>query len=183
MEPPTLWDDRGSVSIIDLAGHVRVLSSGWGSEDGLAWLPDGGESLFTRIENGNDRDVKAVNLSGQVRTLLDVPGGLTLQDVASDGRALVSVNTERLGLAAGTRNGRGITDLSWHSWDVAKDISRDGQGVLFRNASAAAGPNYAVAIRKLDGTPPVSLRQGTSGGLSPDSKWASAICPSRPARV
>jgi len=183
MEHPALWDDRGSVSITDLAGHARVLSSGWGSEDGLAWRPDGEEIWFTAVESGNDRDLKAVNLSGRVRTLLDVPGGLTLQDVASDGRALVSVNTERLGLASGTRNGKAITDLSWHSWNVAKDISRDGQWVLFEDASAAAGPNYAVAIRKLDGTPPVQLGQGTAGGLSPDSKWAIAIFPGRPARV
>jgi Tol biopolymer transport system component len=183
MEHPALWDDRGSVLVTDLAGHARVLSSGWGSEDGLAWRPDGEEIWFTAIQNGNDRDLKAVNLSGRVRTLLDVPGGLTLQDVAADGRALVSVNTERLGLASGTRNGKAVTDLSWHNWNVAKDISSDGQWVLFEDASAAAGPNYAVAIRKLDGTPPVSLGQGSAGGLSPDSKWAIAIFPGSPARV
>src|SRR3981081_1856304 len=183
MEHPALWDDRGSVFVTDLAGHARVLSSGWGSEDGLAWRPDGEEIWFTAIENGNDRDLKAVDLSGRVRTLLDVPGGLTLQDVASDGRVLVSVNNERLGLASGTRTAKAITDLSWHSWNVAKDISSDGQWVLFEDASAAAGPNYAVAIRKQDGTPPVRLGQGTAGGLSPDSKWAISILPGTPSRV
>ena len=183
MEHPALWDDRGSVFVTDLAGHARVLSSGWGSEDGLAWRPDGEEIWFTAVENGNDRDLKAVDLSGRVRTLLDVPGGLTLQDVASDGRVLVSVNNERLGLASGTRNAKAITDLSWHSWNVAKDISSDGQWVLFEDASAAAGPNYAVAIRKQDGTPPVRLGQGTAGGLSPDSKWAISILPGTPSRV
>jgi hypothetical protein len=55
--------------------------------------------------------------------------------------------------------------------------------VLFEDASAAAGPSHAVAIRKLDGTPPVRLGQGSAGGLSPDSKWAIAIFPGSPARV
>jgi hypothetical protein len=183
MEHPALWDDRGSVLVTDLSGRARVLSSGWVSEDGLAWRPDGQEIWFTAAENGTDRDLKAVNLSGRVRTLLDVPSGLTLQDVAADGKALVSVNTERLGLASGTRNSKAITDLSWHSWNVVKDISRDGQWVLFEDASEAAGPHYAVAIRKLDGTPPVRLGEGSAGGLSPDSKWAIAILPSSPPRV
>jgi len=40
-----------------------------------------------------------------------------------------------------------------------------------------------VAIRKLDGTPPVSLGQGTAGGLSPDGRWAISILPGTPARV
>jgi eukaryotic-like serine/threonine-protein kinase len=35
LDHPALWDDRGSVCVTDLAGHVIVLSSGWGSEDGL----------------------------------------------------------------------------------------------------------------------------------------------------
>src|SRR2546422_9706913 len=37
MDHPARWDDRGSVCVVDLAGHETTLSSGWGSEDGLAW--------------------------------------------------------------------------------------------------------------------------------------------------
>jgi len=74
-------------------------------------------------------------------------------------------------------------DISWHDWDVAKDISRDGQSVLFEDASEAAPPDSSVAIRRIDGTPPVQLGEGSAGGLSPDGKWAIAIIPGNPGRI
>jgi DNA-binding winged helix-turn-helix (wHTH) protein len=36
-------DDKGSVSIVDLEGHKKVLSAAWGSVRGLAWSADGTE--------------------------------------------------------------------------------------------------------------------------------------------
>jgi hypothetical protein len=38
MEHPWRGDDRGGVSVIDLAGHRVVLADGFGAEEGLAWL-------------------------------------------------------------------------------------------------------------------------------------------------
>ena len=183
LDHPALWDDRGSVCVTDLSGHVTVLSSGWGSEDGLAWKPDGSEIWFTAVETGYNRGLVSVNLSKQVRKLLNVPGGLTLQDVASDGRVLVSLDAERLSMAAAERNGKTVRNLSWHDWTIAKDISQNGQWVLFEDASEAAGPNYAVAIRKLDGTPPILLGEGSAGGLSPDGKWAISVFTGTPERI
>src|SRR6202795_5164998 len=46
MNHPALWDDRGSVFVIDLNGHPRQLTPDWGSEDGLAWRADGKEIWF-----------------------------------------------------------------------------------------------------------------------------------------
>jgi hypothetical protein len=66
-------------------------------------------------------------------------------------------------------------DISWHDWDLAKDISRDGQSVFFEDSSEAAGTTYSLAIRKLDGTPPVQLGLGSGGSLSPDGKWAISV--------
>jgi Tol biopolymer transport system component len=175
LDHPALWDDRGSVSVTDLAGKVRALSSGWESEDGLAWSSDGKEIWFTAIEKGYDRDLMAVNMAGRVRPLLVFPGALRLHDVASDGRTLVSLDTERVALAYGSRGSKAVTDLSWHNWNIAKDISSDGEWVLFEDASEAGGSHYSVAIRKIDGTPPVRLGDGSAGGLSPDGKWAISI--------
>jgi eukaryotic-like serine/threonine-protein kinase len=97
-----------------------------------------------------------------------------LQDVAPDGRVLVDVESERTAMATSARNGKPI-DISWHDWNIAKDISPDGQWVLFEDSSEAAGNQYSIAIRKIDGTPPVQLGKGSGGGLSPDGKWAVAI--------
>jgi serine/threonine protein kinase/Tol biopolymer transport system component len=182
MDHPAPWDDRGSVLLIDLNGHVSVLSPEWESEDGLAWSPDGKEVWFTGVEKGINRDLLAVNMSGRVRRILDLPAGMTLEDVAPDGRVLVSMDAERVAMATAARDGKAV-DLSWHDWNIAKDISRDGQSVLFEDSSEAAGSHYSVAIRKIDGTPPVQLGEGSAGSLSPDGKWAISILTGSPGRV
>jgi hypothetical protein len=114
-------------------------------------------------------------LSGKVRTVLDLPMGITLQDIASDGRVLVALNSKRLAMAFSTLGSKEEVELSWHDWNVAKDISRDGKFVLFEDASEAAGTGYAVALRRLDGSLPVRLGDGSAGGLSPDGKWAISV--------
>jgi len=182
MNHPTLWDDRGSVCVVDLRGHVTVLSPEWASEDGLAWSPNGREVWFTAVEKGSNRDLLAVNLSGRIRTILKLPSGMTLEDVAPDGRVLMSLDTERLAMATAARDGKPV-DISWHDWNIPKDISPDGNSVLFEDSSEAAGVHYSVAIRKVDGTPPVQLGEGSAGSLSPDGKWAISIVPSVPERV
>jgi Tol biopolymer transport system component len=176
MDHPALWDDRGCVSLIDLSGHRRVLTPDWASEDGLAWSPDGKEVWFTAAEKGTNRDLLAVNMSGHVRRVLNLPEGMILEDVAPDGRVLVSLDAERLAMATAARDGKAV-DLSWRNWTVAKDISRDGQSVLFEDSSEDAGASYSTAIRKIDGTPPVRLDEGSPGRLSPDGKWAISILP------
>jgi Tol biopolymer transport system component len=182
MDHPAESDDRGSVSLIDLSGRQRILTAEWESEDGLAWSPDGKEVWFTGVEKGINRDLLAVNMSGRVRKMLDLPAGLTLEDVAPDGRVLVSQDDERIAMASTARDGKSV-DLSWHDWNIAKDISSDGQSVVFEDASEAAGAHYSVAIRKIDGTPPVQLGEGSAGGLSPDGKWAISILTGTPERV
>ena len=182
MDHPALWDDRGCVALIDLSGHLRVLTSEWESEDGLAWSPDGKEVWFTAAEKGLNRELMAVNFSGRLRKVLALPAGMTLEDVAPDGRALVSVDAERVAMATAARDGKAV-DISWRDWTIAKDISRDGHSVLFEDASEAAGTHYLLGIRNLDGTPPVQLGEGSSGGLSPDGKWAVSVLTGNPERV
>ena len=179
---PIMWHDGGLVCVVDLAGQVRPLTREWESADGLAWSSDGKEIWFTAAENSYTRALRAVSIKGVSRTVLKIPAGLTLQDMAPDGRVLVSLDAERLAMATSTRDGK-ASDISWHDWDVAKDISRDGQSVLFEDASEAAPPDSSVAIRRIDGTPPVQLGEGSAGGLSPDGKWAIAIIPGNPGRI
>jgi Tol biopolymer transport system component len=179
---PTMWHDGGLVCVVDLAGQVRPLTREWDSADGLAWSSDGKEIWFTAAENSYTRALRAVSIKGVSRTVLKIPAGLTLQDMAPDGRVLVSLDAERLAMATSIRDGKAL-DISWHDWDVAKDISRDGQSVLFEDASEAAPPDSSVAIRRMDGTPPVQLGEGSAGGLSPDGKWAIAIIPGNPGRI
>jgi eukaryotic-like serine/threonine-protein kinase len=179
---PAPWDDRGSVALIDKKGHFSELSSGWESEDGLAWSPNGKEIWFTAVERGGNRELLAVTPSARIRKVLALPTGMTLEDVAPDGRALVSMDAERLAMATMERNGKPV-DISWHDWNVPQDISPDGQSVLFEDSSEAAGNQYSIAIRKIDGTLPVQLGTGSAGGLSPDRKWAISIVTGSPGQV
>ncbi len=179
---PSLWDDKGYVCVTDLVGHLTTLTKDWDSADGLAWKANGKEIWFTAAENGYTRSLFATDLKGSIRTVLRIPAGMTLQDMAPDGRALVSLDAERIALATAGREGKAV-DISWHDWNVAKDISRDGQSILFEDSSEAAPPNYLVAIRKIDGSPPIQLGEGSAGGLSPDGKWAISITAGSPGRI
>jgi serine/threonine protein kinase/Tol biopolymer transport system component len=179
---PVSWDDRGTLEVVELAGSVHKLHDSWDSAAGVAWAPDGREIWFTAAHNGYARALLASDLKGRLRTVLTVPSGMTLQDIAPDGRVLVSLDAERLAMATAPRDGKS-SNISWHDWDVAKDISRDGRSILFEDASEAAGSNYSVAIRKFDGTPPIRLGEGSAGGLSPDGKWAIAILKEGSGRV
>ena len=78
---------------------------------------------------------------------------------------------------------RQVRDLSWYDWSIAKDISPDGQSVLFEEGSEPAGPKDAVAIRKIDGSPPIRLADGTADTLSPDGKWAISFSRTGPAQL
>jgi serine/threonine protein kinase len=182
LDHPSPWDDPGLVGLLDLSGKLKTLTKVWSSADGLAWRPDGKEVWFTASVKGYTRSLLAVDVAGHTRTILGIPASLTLHDMAPDGRVLISTDSERLAMATSTRDGK-ATNISWHDWDVAKDISRDGQFLLFEDASEAAPPHYSVAIRKLDGTPPVLLGEGSAGGLSPDGKWAISIITGSPGKV
>ncbi len=180
MDHPLRYDDRGSVAVVDLEGHKTTLTPEYGSEDGLAWSPDGSEIWFTAAERGYDRSLRGVTLSGRLRKILTAAGGLTLQDVASDGRVVASFDNERVAMDWSGKDPNKVQDLTWYNWTIAKDISRDGQWVLFEESSEPAGSNYAVGIRNIDGSPPIRLGDGGVGGLSPDGKWAIAISPDAP---
>jgi serine/threonine protein kinase/WD40 repeat protein len=174
MDHPAVWDNKGVVSVVDLAGNVHALTGEWESEGGVAWRPDGKEIWFTAIKKGNNLNLMAVTLSGKIRTVLDLHMGIALQDIAPDGRVLAALTSKRLAMSFGTRGGKQDVDLSWRDWNVAKDISPDGKSVLFEDSSEQE-PGYAVALRKVDSSLPVRLGDGSAGGLSPDGKWAIAF--------
>jgi serine/threonine protein kinase len=184
IDHPIAWDDSGSICVIDLRGNKATLTHQWNSADGLAWGTRGDEIWFTAATGSiSNRELWATDLSGHVRKVLSIPAGFTLHDIASDGRVLISMDTERLALEWEGGDKSQVRDLSWYDWSIAKAISPDGKWVLFEEGSAPVGPNYAVAIRKTDGSPPIRLSDGTVGGMSSDGKWALAVLPGPPPKV
>jgi len=175
IDHPARGDDGGSVAIVDRSGKRRNLSESFETAQGLAWAPSGDEVWFTAAKSGANRALYAVNLSGRQRLLTRAPGVLTLYDVSSGGRVLVTRDTNRqelLGRSAGEQKEH---DLSWLDWSNASDISADGKTLLFSEAGEGGGAGYSVYLRSTDGSPAVRLGEGSAQALSPDGKWALAI--------
>ena len=174
LDHPTPKDDRGDVAVVDLAGHKRVLSTGWESEEGLAWSPRGNEVWFTATVAGLQRHLYVADLSGKVRLSFRGPGGVTLQDIAPDGRLLLTRDEDRAGIMGVAPGATRERELSWLDWSLPTDLSPDGNTLVFDEEGEQMGPSYTVAIRDLRGSPPVALGEGMSGGMSPDGKWVAA---------
>jgi eukaryotic-like serine/threonine-protein kinase len=175
LDHPIYPDDKGAVSTVDLEGHKRIVSAGWESCKGLAWSPDGTEIWFSAAQTGTERHIYAVDLSGRQRLIFRSPGGVTLQDIASDGRVLVTRDEQRIGMMALATGATAEREVSWQDWSIPTDISADGNTILFDEQGVESGPTYTVAVRDMLGSPPIPLGSGMAGGLSPDKKWATAV--------
>jgi hypothetical protein len=153
---------------------VTVLSPDWSDVVGLAWTPNGDEVWFTASASGISRALLAVNTSGKVRTVLRVPGSLTIHGFARDGRVLLNSDSYRRGTLAHREGEKSDHDLAWFDWTRTVGLSRDGQWVLFDEEGEGGGHDYTVYIRKTDGSPAVRVGPGGAIALSPDGKWVLA---------
>ena len=171
IDHPLAGDDAGSVTLVDLAGNKKTLSSEFYTAQGLVWSTDGKELWFTATVTGIDRVLYAVDLSGHQRLVARVPGDLRLLDIGHDGRVLLARdNTRRglIGLAAGDTAER---DLSWLDWSYPSDLSIDGKTLLFREEGEGGGLRYTGYLRQTDGSPAVRLAEGRAFALSADGRW------------
>ncbi|MGA8437625.1 MAG: protein kinase [Candidatus Sulfotelmatobacter sp.] len=178
IDHPVQGDDRGTLSVIDAAGHKKNLSDEWYTIQGLAWSANSKEVWFTASKSGVDRTLYAVTLDGKERMVLRLPGALMLFDIWKDGRVLMmraSWRRELVGMIAGETKQR---DLSWLDYSYPAALSPDGKTLLFDEEggggslaySKSGGLSYAVYIRKTDGSPAVLLGEGGALALSPDGK-------------
>jgi eukaryotic-like serine/threonine-protein kinase len=180
IEHPIRRDDAGSIAVVDLSGKKKTLSTGWETVWGLGWAPKGAEIWFSSTRLGYGRYLSAVNLSGKERLLAREPGTLTLQDVARDGRVLLTRDVPRVGMVGMTAGSNKERDLSWMDWSAPKDLSSDGKTLLFTESGEAGGENYAAYLRQTDGSPAVRLGDGNGFALSPDRKWVIGGLPKPP---
>jgi Tol biopolymer transport system component/predicted Ser/Thr protein kinase len=172
VDHPLQGDTIGAVALVDVAGSKRMLSSvQTGGAMGLAWSVGGDEVWFTAVQVGIDRALWAVNLSGQERMVVRVPGDLTLQDIGHDGRVLLTRDNWRRGMTVLAPGAQPERDFTWLDWSYPADISADGKSLLFVEQGEAGGPSYAVYLRRTDGSPAVRLGDGSALALSPDGKW------------
>jgi Tol biopolymer transport system component len=171
---PIIGDNRGDIGVVDTSGKRTTLTTGWEDLGQTAWSPDGREVWFSGSRSGTDLSLFAVTLSGQTRPLLTGAGSLNLQDVAPDGRVILSNGGRRLSMIAKAPGATEERDLAWMDFSWPSDISDDGRTLLFGEQGVAGGPGYAVYLRSTDGSPAVRLGKGDGHSLSHDGRWAIA---------
>jgi eukaryotic-like serine/threonine-protein kinase len=158
------------------ANHPRqVLSRGWRAIGALNWSPDNHEVWFSGGQPGGDPALYAVTLSGVQRLVSQTGGMIVMQDVARDGRVLLSTVNSRLGILFLPANGGAQRDLAWLDSSLVYDLSSDAQWLVFVELSNGQGRNSAIYLRKTDGSPAVQLGFGNRPSLSPDGKWVACI--------
>jgi Tol biopolymer transport system component len=153
----------------------RVLSRGWRGVGSLNWSPRGDEIWFSAGQPGSDPLLYAVNLSGKQRFLAQAPGWIVMQDVAADGRVLLTTVNSRLGMRFIDFDHSTERDLEWLDASLLYEISSDAKSVLFAELSYGEGRNAAIYLRKTDGSAAVRLGYGNRASLSPDGKWVVCI--------
>ena len=174
MEHDVPDDDRGWISLMDLAGKKTRLTGEWASEEGLAWSRDGNEVWFTGSKGGEPYALHAVTLSGKERVVARVPTYLMVHDIARDGSVLMTsytYSTPVVALVPGRTQERDLTSLDGvHLYD----LSNDGQTFVMQYYGEGSGPNYISYLGSTDGSSPVRLGEGAGIALSPDGKWVLA---------
>jgi Tol biopolymer transport system component len=165
-------DDEGAIGVIgsDGKGAEKILSTGWITVQGILWSPAGDEIWFTASNSGSTGDPRAVTLSGKLRTISNVPGGMWLEDIRN-GLALIVTQQRRIGIRGMPPGGKEERELGWFGWSILTDLTPNGHKVLFDEQGDGGGPNYTVFVRDTDGSPPVRIGEGVGLAISPDAKW------------
>jgi hypothetical protein len=147
------------------AGQSRILTKDWASARGVAWSPDGSEVWYAAGDEHDNRAIRAVDMSGRERVVLEAPGMLTIWDADADGRVLITRDDTRKSIMGMPPGASSEHDLSWFDAAGLGRLSQDGKVLLF-------GDRFGVYVRRTDGSPPVKL--GLEGAwaddLSPDGR-------------
>ncbi|HVO82692.1 MAG TPA: serine/threonine-protein kinase [Terriglobales bacterium] len=175
-----LNDDRGRVLVFDPAGNLKLKTSIWDGVYGLAWRSESKLWVTATTPRTIARQLFEVDLRGNTRILQEVPGEITLEDVASDGAALMTMNERRI-LIHALSEGK-WRDLSLLDRSIFDTTSADSSTLLFHEGGQGGGPLGATYIRGLDGSPAVRLSEGYGVDLSADKKWVMIWLPTVPAQ-
>ena len=175
LDHPVRYDDRGGVAVVDLAGAKTTLTDGYWGLEGLAWSRDGHEVLFAAGLSYAQFMIYGVTLAGERRQSLESAGGLTIYDIAADGRWLATRDDISRSLIVRAPGAAAESNLSWLDFSSPVRLTKDGRTLLFTEESGALGANYAVCLRGTDGSPVVKLGEGAALDLSPDGRLALGV--------
>ena len=163
------FGDGGKVYTVDRKGK-RSAISGELSVGSFAWSPRGDGLMMIGSRSDGEQALYAVSLSGRERVLTNLAHGMSLYDIARDGRLLVEHFHGVGGIACRRAGEARDRELGLHEPGLL-DISEDGQLILFFDDAV---PDELL-LRKTDGTPAIHLGKGEGQGLSADGRWVVVI--------
>ena len=175
------WDDRGSVKVVDRKSHVLALTEEYSGVEGVTWSPDDAKILFSATA-GSTPGLQVFAVASTRRAPPDValrtPGDTIVLDVDRTGRWLLSREEQRWNIVIKRPGDAAEQDMSWMNFSAGALLSHDGSVMAFTSQNIGEGLDYAVMLRKTDGSPPARLGDGTAIrriGLSPDNRWVAAV--------
>ena len=166
-----LGGDDGEVLWFDGGGKKHTLSAGWASVQGLAWSPDGREVWFTSARSGMVRALHAVDLAGHERLVYGSPADLQLQDIARDGRVLVTTVSRRAEVRSRLDGEGEERTVSPFDWATSPALAPDGRALTFEESGEGARGNAAYVIRAGEATPTRLGENVWRARMSPDRRW------------
>ena len=167
------------LSVIDRSGHRRLVAPVSDqlpntTDEFLCWSPNGREIWYRSFDPKEWGTIYAMDLKGNRRVLLRIPGHAVIYDVARDGRILLRTDSRQLGILGRAPGDTRDRDLSCLDMSALTGISDDGRVITAVIAGEGGGAKGSIYLRKTDGTPPVRLGDGNMWALSPDGQWVSA---------
>ena len=180
---PVKDDDRGTVVIVDRKGGRQVISQAWEGVRGLAWSPGGEEVWYTAATAGSDYEIWATGPGRPERRIFSAPGGVVLQDITRDGKALITRYDRTVHIEGSFDGARDIQDLSWLNGSFARDISRDGRRVLLSHFGQGSSANYDVYVRGRADAEASRVGEGQGQQFSPDGTAVLAVIHGPPSRL
>jgi hypothetical protein len=160
----------GGVAVADAAGGSRTLAGDLYYHEGLAWSPSGDEAWYT---DGNE--LRAVTLSGRKRVVYSQTMRMILQDVARDGKVLVTTEDKRGRIFFRGADDAAERELTWLDWSLMSDLSPDGRHVFFCETERGVGFKGISYLGETSGAPPMKLGEGVVPHPSPDGRAVAAV--------
>jgi serine/threonine protein kinase/Tol biopolymer transport system component len=175
VDQPRYGDDGGFIAIVSRNGERKRLSRDWRSCQGLAWSPGGDEVLFAAASISGGRQLYAVSLRGNERTLAAEADRLLLHDTSPQGHLLVTHESYRYGILASLADGKGERDFSWLDASHLSDLAPDGNTIVFSEGGAAVGGTPLAYLRRAEQSQPVQLGAGRFPALAPNGQWIACL--------
>jgi eukaryotic-like serine/threonine-protein kinase len=170
-EHPVHSDNGGYLIVVDLENRVIAKSEYFWTAWRHAWDPSGKAVWFSAGGVERSPGIYRMTLDGATEPIYQAPTYTTVEDVSARGDLLTLSVTPRMRMQTGSKEGGATRDLSWLDWSLVRDISWDGEWILF-GESGVSGGSPGIYIRRLEGSAAIRLGDGDCWRLSPDFRWA-----------